>query len=343
MTSYNAIPKRKDKLKAYLYFREAINNSLNFEHARNSQDTIKTLILAAIDNGYVEGCAQNLQLCGQTARNHLKQLNPQQLLQINQQTIQKMKQKGALTKPLTIAIDWHDIMYYGNPAAEGIVGAMPKNGSCLAYRFATASVLLNGQRMTLAVAPMFDRSALWHVKHLLGCISELGLNVKLVLFDRGYYSIDLIRHLDNCGVKYIIHIPWHGKPLRAGVDRLHVTTTCKKRKSEQAAFRLVTVRQKGKLLIFATNTLFRRRWVRKTFRRRWGIETSYRLIGMFLAKTTSKLCRLRLLFFFLAIVLYNLWVLYNFRRRRHVPAYSLKHVVRLCLVLSWLPDLEACG
>ena len=39
----------------------------------------------------MEGCAQNLQLCGQTARNHLKQLNPQQLLQINQQTIQKMK------------------------------------------------------------------------------------------------------------------------------------------------------------------------------------------------------------------------------------------------------------
>ncbi len=53
-----------------------------------------------------------------------------------------MKQKGALNKPVTVAIDWHDEMYYGNPAAEGIVGAMQKQGSCLAYRFATISVLL---------------------------------------------------------------------------------------------------------------------------------------------------------------------------------------------------------
>ena len=343
MTSYSSIPKRYDRLKAYLYFKEKIDSFIQSKTTRKTHDTTRVLLLAAIDKGYVEGCAQNLHVCGQTVRNHLKQLNPQHLLQINQQTIKEMKRKGALTKPLTLAIDWHDIMYYGDPAAEGIVGAMPKNGSCLAYRFATASVLLNGQRMTLAVAPMLNRSALCHVRHLLTCIAELGVKVKLLLFDRGYYSIDLIRYLDNCGLKYIIHIPWHGKPLGAGVDRLHTTTTCKKRKSEQATFRLVTVRQKGKLLIFATNTSFKRRWVRRTFRRRWGIETSYRLIGLFLAKTTSKLYRLRLLYFFLAVVLYNLWVLWNFRRRRHITTHSLKHAVRLCLVLSWLPDLEACG
>jgi len=343
MTSYSSIPRWSDRAKAYLNFKETLRPFLELKGARKTNDTTRVLLLAALDKSYVEGCAQNLHVCGQTVRNHLKQLNPQHLLQINQQTIKEMKHKGALSKPLTLAIDWHDIMYYGNPAAEGIVGAMPKNGSCLAYRFATASVLLNGQRMTLAVAPMLDRSALWHVRHLLTGIAELGLKVKLLLFDRGYYSIDLIKYLESCGLKYIIHIPWHGKPLRAGVDRLHTTTTCKRRKSQQATFRLVTVRQRGKLLIFATNTLFRRRFVRKTFRKRWGIETSYRLIGLFLAKTTSKLYRMRLLFFFLAVVLYNLWVLWNFRRRRHVPACSLKHAVRLCLVLSWLPDLEGCG
>lgn len=343
MTSYSAIPRRYDKLKAYLYFKEKIGSFIQSKGTRKTQDTTRVLLLAALDKGYVEGCAQNLHVCGQTVRNHLKQLDPQQLLQINQQTIKEMKNKGALTKPLTLAIDWHDIMYYGDPTSEGVVGAMPKNGSCFAYRFATASVLLNGQRMTLAVAPMLDRSALWHVRHLLNCIAELGLKIKLLLFDRGYYSIDLIRYLDGCGVKYIIHIPWHGKRLEAGVDCLHTTTTCKKRKSEQATFRLVTVRQKGKLLIFATNTSFRRRWVRKTFRRRWGIETSYRLIGLFLARTTSRLYRLRLLYFFLAVVLYNLWVVWNFRRRRHVPTYSFKHAVRWCLVLSLLPDFESGG
>jgi len=254
-----------------------------------------------------------------------------------------MKKQGALFKPLIIAIDWHDEMYYGDPNAEGVVGAARKNGSNHAYRFATANVLVNDQRLTLAVTPMLDRSALWHVQQLLAYIAELGLAIKLLLFDRGYHSTALIRHLNDCGFKYIIHIPWHGQPLKAGVDRLHTTTTHKNRVSEQATFRLVTVRQKRKLLIFATNTSFERCLVRKMFRRRWGIETSYRVIGLFLAKTTSKLYRLRLLYFFLAVVLYNLWVLRNFRRRLHVSVYALKHRVRLSLVLSVLPDLEADG
>lgn len=64
MTSYSAIPKRKDKLKAYLYFKQTITSALDFKHPKNSENTTKTLILAAIDNNYIEGCAQNLQLCG---------------------------------------------------------------------------------------------------------------------------------------------------------------------------------------------------------------------------------------------------------------------------------------
>lgn len=343
MASYSAIPKRKDKLKAYLYFKQTITNSLEYKHAKNKDNTTRTLILAAIDNDYIEGCAQNLNLCGQTARNHLKQLNPQQLLQINQQTITKMKQKGALKKPLTLAIDWHDIMYYGDPTADGVVGTQHKNGSNHAYRYGTISVLLNGQRLTIATTPMLQRGKLWHVKCLLEKAFELGLTVKLVLLDRGYFSAEVIRYLDGAKVNYIMHIPWHKDPLKAGVDMVCMTTSHKRSIFEQASFRLVTVRQNKKLLIFATNTSFKARKIRKTFRKRWGIETSYRLIGLFLAKTTSKLYRLRVLFFFLAVVLYNLWVLYNFRRRKRVPTHSLKHAVRLCLVLSWLPDLEACG
>ncbi|MCL5877933.1 MAG: transposase [Candidatus Bathyarchaeota archaeon] len=343
MTSYSTIPKRKDKLKAYLYFKQTINNSLDYKHARNSKDTTKTLILAAIDNNYIEECAQNLNLCGQTARNHLKQLNPQKLLQINQQTITKMKQKGALSKPLIIAIDWHDEMYYGDPHARDVVGTQHKNGSNHAYRYATVSVLWNSQRLTMAAVPMMRKSKLWHVKYLLKCVFDLGLTVKLVLLDRGYFSTQVIRYLDASKISYIMHIPWHKDPLKAGLDVVYTTTTHKRSAFEQASFRLVTMRQSKRLLVFATNTLFKPRRLKELFRRRWGIETSYRLIGLFLAKTTSRLYRLRLLFFFLAVVLYNLWVLWNFRRRRRVRAYALKNAVRLCLVLSWLPDIEVGG
>lgn len=181
-----------------------------------------------------------------------------------------MKRKGALSKPLTLAVDWHDIMYYGDPKAKGVVGTQRKNGSNHAYRFGTISVLVNGQRVTLAATPMLGKCVLWHVKHLLERVFELGITVKLVLFDRGYFSTDLIRYLDDAGIKYIMHIPWHGTPLKAGVDTMYTTTTHKKAGFEQATFRLVTLRQHDKLLIFATNTSFKPRRLKKTFRKRWA-------------------------------------------------------------------------
>jgi hypothetical protein len=77
MTSYSSIPKRYDKLKAYLYFKEKIDSFTQSKGTKKTNDTARVLLLAALDKGYVEGCAQNLHTCGQTVRNHLKQLNPQ--------------------------------------------------------------------------------------------------------------------------------------------------------------------------------------------------------------------------------------------------------------------------
>jgi hypothetical protein len=343
MINYGTIPRRSDRAKLYLCIKEQAIGLFNFKDARKSDDVVRVLLLASLNNGYVEGSAQLLNVCGQTVRNHLRCQDPKRFLQVNHEVVDKMKKLGALSKPLTLAVDWHDIMYYGDPAAEGVVGAMPKNGSCRAYRFATASVLVNGERLTLAVAPMLDKSLLGHVRSLLECVFELGVKVKLVLFDRGYYSIELIRYLEAAGVGFIIPIPAFLKGLAAGEDRTYTTRTHKKRNGEQVSFRLVTLKDGRDFYIFATNTRLSPKRIRKTFRRRWGIETTYRMIGMFLAKTTSKLYRLRLLYFFLAVLLYNLWVLRNFRRRLVVSAYALKHRAMLSLVLSWLPDLEAGG
>ena len=64
------------------------------------------------------------------------------------------------------------------------------------------------------------------------------------------------------------------------------------------------------------------------------------MVRMFHAKTTSKLYRLRILYFYLAITLYNLWVLLKYRDNVEIPASMLKLHVTLSLVLSFLPDME---
>ena len=76
------------------------------------------------------------------------------------------------------------------------------------------------------------------------------------------------------------------------------------------------------------------------FRKRWGIETSYRMIRKFLAKTTSRRYGIRLLYFYLAVVLYNLWVKLNFRQEEQLSADILRVHLAVFLVISFLPDLE---
>jgi hypothetical protein len=91
------------------------------------------------------------------------------------------------------------------------------------------------------------------------------------------------------------------------------TNSKRKRPGEQATFRIVAVKCK-ELLVFATNTDLKPKSIRRMFRKRWAIETSYRMINQFLPKTTSKLYSLRKLYFYLAVLLYNIWVFIYYKR-----------------------------
>ena len=57
------------------------------------------------------------------------------------------------------------------------------------------------------------------------------------------------------------------------------------------------------------------------FRKRCAIETSYRMINQFLPKTTSKLYSLRKLYFYLAVLLYNIWVFMNYKSEKVTVQY----------------------
>ena len=70
------------------------------------------------------------------------------------------------------------------------------------------------------------------------------------------------------------------------------------------------------------------------YRKRWGIETGYRMIRKFLARTTSKRHSIRLLYFYLAILLYNMWVLMNIVVRVKIIAENLKVFIASKLIES---------
>jgi len=92
------------------------------------------------------------------------------------------------------------------------------------------------------------------------------------------------------------------------------TNSKRKKQDEQATVRIVAVKDRNELLVFPTNTDLKPKSIRRIYRKRWAIETSYRMINQFLPKTTSKLYSLRKLYFYLAVLLYNIWVFINYKR-----------------------------
>ena len=309
-----------------------------FRFADRLEETLRVVTLAALNNAYVEGTAASLGQCGQTMRNRLRQQDPSGFLPANEGLIKKMRARGAFSKPVPLAIDAHDEMFYGDPAADGVVGTQRKRGTNYAYRFATASVLTEGQRVTVAVVPLTTGPVVDHVRRLVEQVSALGIRIEYLLLDRGYYSAELIRYLESSGIRYVVHMPAHTR-LEAGQDRVYTSRSHRRREDEQATFRLVTMMESGELYAFATNHGLTPRGIRRAFRQRWGIETAYRMIRMFLPRTTSKAYRTRVLYFFTAVLLYNLWVLLNFRRKVHV----IVEAVKLEASLHILTMIEACG
>ena len=119
------------------------------------------------------------------------------------------------------------------------------------------------------------------------------------------YTVDIINYLKAKGINFIMRAI--GK-FKDGDDLIYKTNSKRKRPDEQATFRIVAV--KNELLVFATNTDLKPKSIRRMFRKRWAIETSYRMINQFL----PKLCSLRKLYFYLAVLLYNIWVFIYYKR-----------------------------
>jgi putative transposase len=169
------------------------------------------------------------------------------------------------------------------------------------------------------------------VRTLLGRVVTLGIGMKLLLLDRGFYSVRVIQALITCGLPFIMPVVKRGKKpttpggpagtyaLAAAKQGRWVSYTLKSAQEGSATFDLAVVchntqGQRGwhqrEALRYATwgVTHHALPWIRATYRRRCGIEASYRQAHQARIRTSSRKPALRLLFIGVALVLRNVWV-----------------------------------
>ena len=227
-----------------------------------------------------------------------------------------------------VAIDFHDRSYYGKaPQEEALwVRGKAKDGTTRFYRVATAYVVRNGLRLTLAmcfVLPQADTVAV--LDGLLNRLKALNLPISCLLLDKGFASIETMRYLSTRQMPAIIACPIRGKSggtraLCTGQKSYRTRYSFQNNKTSQTVELAVcrsftTAKRTGRMQRRATWLIFilievelSPRQVRRRYRKRFGIETSYRCAAQVRGRTTSPNAAYRFVLLALSFVMLNVWV-----------------------------------
>ena len=232
-------------------------------------------------------------------------------------------------QPRETAIDYHDRPYYGkSPQAEGLwVRGHARDGTTRFYRVATAYVLLNSVRVTLAVHFVLPgQTPVGVLADLRRRLKILQIDVACLYLDKGFAGGAVVDYLTGQGQPALIACPIRGKTggtraLCRGRQSYRTTYTFQRQGQpdvtvELAVCRVFTTAKRTKrmkrradwLIFILVHLNLSPRQARRRYRRRFGIESSYRCAGQVRGWTTSNNPAYRFVLLALSFVLLNVWI-----------------------------------
>jgi hypothetical protein len=234
-----------------------------------------------------------------------------------------------------VAIDRIALPYHGtvkDAHQDEVCRGKAKQGTTHFFTYATAYAIVGGKRSTLALCRGRAKMTMEHVLERLDKrLDALAITVRVLLLDRGFYSVKGIRALLARQHPFLMPAVKRGKtPDQAGgptgtsvmaqwTCSAWTSYTLSSAKDDQVTFDLAVVchnltgrwgRHQREAWLYATWGLRHRPlgWMRQLYRRRFGMESSYRQVHQAKIKTSSRNPVLRLVFVGVAFILRNVWV-----------------------------------
>ena len=99
------------------------------------------------------------------------------------------KRRRIFAKPVDIAIDVTEWLYYGDESTPMVCRTRHKQGTNKAYKFATLNIVEDGKRFTLAVVPVSPFDALEQVLEELIQIAKSKVKIRLAYMDRAFFNV----------------------------------------------------------------------------------------------------------------------------------------------------------
>lgn len=233
-----------------------------------------------------------------------------------------------------LAIDLTLIPYHGTHQADEneLYRSQAKSGTSHFHAYGTAYLIRRGQRVTVALTYVRKgEDPAQVVKRLLQMARQAGVRPRLVLLDRGFFSVSVIRYFQAARTPFLMPVPLRGRkkehPRGPGGTRVfgywnrsgrgqHTLTATRGKKATVGI--VVHCRNRaGRRGKYGRERLVYAYWgwdppaaaqVSRLYRDRFGIETSYRQMNQCRARTCTRSPAVRLLLVGVALVLRNVWV-----------------------------------
>jgi putative transposase len=263
-----------------------------------------------------------------------------------------------------LAIDLTLIPYHGAPFRDPkeVYRSKAKDGTSHFHAYASAYVVHKGERFTVALLPVARGEALAEVvKAVLRQSRSVGVKPALVLLDRGFYAVDVIRYLHRARMPFVMPVKLTGRKADHPKGPSGTRVFAALKRSGWFEHTVVSGARTARVVICVSCRNYRGQWrrhgrqalvyacwgvaghscewVRETYRSRFGIESSYRQMNQVRGRTSTRRPELRLLYVGLSLVLRNEWVWLHWEvlSRPHRGGRLIRQErLRLRALLRWL-------
>jgi len=299
---------------------------LHYTAKYNTNTFLDLLAHTAVQHDFARNGAKTFKIyrkkspVGHTLLYHLGKLKINNVMEMFVKSSEEMfklaKQSNVFKRrKLDVAIDFHDIPYWGDEKHPMLVRNSKLRGTTYAFRFATITIVEHGKRFTLLTLPVSPLDRNGAIVERLISYAKNVIPIDTVYLDRGFFHTGVIDVLKSHNVKFLM-VAKRYKNINQLIKENDHGAIIDHTMGESTTFKVVITEKNGGKHAFATNldVGIKRRLLSlyDLYGKRWGIETSYRVIEHdFKARTTSKKYVVRLFYFLFCVLLYNLWILAN--------------------------------
>src|SRR3990167_3753608 len=310
-------------LDALMWFIDDILGIDRKENTLNGFDFIVPLLESAAYNSYLENVSNKADTIHLRVKDSLISMTEHAYLNY----IKRISDNISLTeKEVILAFDYTEEDFYGDVQGFDIHGWTGKDAITGHFKFLTCSIISDDipEKIPLISVPI----RLGHYKssvilHSLSLIKEYIGEIKLILFDRGFYDNDLMFELTKWKYPYLIFVKkfteYKNLFEELGENKtifVHDYTFKKDMSTWEGETYLAFLKQiydkrsdKNYDWIFSTNVeKFVLGNLLQTYKKRWRIETQFRVQDEARIKCKSKEMKIRYFLFMFEQMLQTIWI-----------------------------------